>query len=101
MWHPYGDLAQIDQRMTATVPRIIASRLNGTIAAGTVVLLHRCCAARLVPAAHLHISHAKDIFAPVCDRFRGLAGLAFSTISKVEKSQISPTMKTFFDWQAD
>jgi hypothetical protein len=34
-----------------------------------VVLLHRCCTARLVPAAHLHISYAKDILAPVYDRF--------------------------------
>src|SRR3981189_3401690 len=33
------------------------------------VLLHRCRTARLVPAAHLHISYAKDILEPVYDRF--------------------------------
>ena len=48
--------------MTATVPRILATILNGTIVAGMVVLLHRCRTAQLVPAAHLYISYAKDIF---------------------------------------
>jgi hypothetical protein len=55
--------------LTATVPRILATILNGTIVAGMVVLLHRCRTARLIPAAHLHISYAKDIFAPVYDSF--------------------------------
>src|SRR6266446_3754235 len=62
MWHPYGDLTRNWSALDPTVPRILATILNETIVAGMVVLLHRCRTARLVPAAHLHISHAKDIF---------------------------------------
>ncbi len=39
---------EIGQRLTATVPRILATILNETIVAGIVVLLHRCRTARLV-----------------------------------------------------
>jgi hypothetical protein len=46
MWHPYGGLTLIGQRLTKTVPRIPAAILNGTIIAGMVVLPHRCRAAR-------------------------------------------------------
>src|SRR5216683_984515 len=69
MCHLYDDLTRLGQRLNATVPRILATILDGTIVAGMVVLLHRCRTARLVPAAHLHISYAKDIFAPVYDSF--------------------------------
>src|SRR3954466_1932905 len=48
MWHPYGDL-----RLTATVPRVPARILNGTIVAGMVVLLHRCRTARVCPLIEL------------------------------------------------
>src|SRR3954465_1843664 len=34
-----------------------------------VVLLHRCRTARLILAAHLHISYAQDIWAAVYGRF--------------------------------
>src|SRR6266576_2351498 len=60
---------EIGQRLTATVPRIAATILNGTIVAGMVVLLHRRRTARLVPAAQLYISYAQDILASVYDRF--------------------------------
>src|SRR5216683_3276318 len=56
MCHLYDDLTRLGQRLTATVPRILATILNGTIVAGMVVLLHRRRTTRLVPAAHLHIS---------------------------------------------
>src|SRR5207247_8505618 len=47
---------------------MLATILNESVVAGMVVLLHRCRTARLAPAAHLHISYAKDILAPVYDR---------------------------------
>jgi hypothetical protein len=42
------------QRLTATMPRVIATILNGTIAAGTVLLLHPSDMMKLGSAAHLH-----------------------------------------------
>jgi hypothetical protein len=49
---------------------MLAAILNGTIVAGTVVLLRRCRTRGSSLVAHLHISHAKGIFlAPVYDRF--------------------------------
>jgi hypothetical protein len=56
--------------MTATVPRILATILNGTIVAGMVVLLHRCRTARLVPCRALtHFAREGYFLAPVYDRF--------------------------------
>src|SRR3954454_4516398 len=49
MWPRDCELPQMSQRLTATVPRILATILNETIVAGMVVLLHRCRRARLVP----------------------------------------------------
>src|SRR6266852_5158005 len=60
---------EIGQRLTATVPRILATILNGTIVAGMVVLLHRCRTARLIPCRALaHFARDGYLF-PVYDRF--------------------------------
>jgi hypothetical protein len=40
---------------------MLATILNETIVAGMVVLLHRRRTARLIPAAHLHISCGTDL----------------------------------------
>src|SRR5216684_1186231 len=71
MCHLYDDLTRLGQRLNATVPRILATILDGTIVAGMVVLLHRRRTARFMP--YLHIRYAKDIAAPVHDRQRGFA----------------------------
>jgi hypothetical protein len=55
--------------LTATVPRILAKILNGTIVDGMVVLLHRCRTPRLIACRALTISHATGILAPVYGRF--------------------------------
>jgi hypothetical protein len=61
---------EIGQRLTATVPRILATILNGTIAAGMVVLFHRCRATRLIPCRALtHFAREEYFLAPVYDRF--------------------------------
>src|SRR5216683_3420719 len=49
-------------RLTATLPRILAIILNGTIAAGTVVLLHRWRKAWFIPCRALTHFHAKGTF---------------------------------------
>src|SRR5882757_219388 len=51
MLHPYGCLTQKWSALDGvSVPRLLASILNETIMAGTVVLLLRCRTARRVPA---------------------------------------------------
>ncbi len=70
MWHPYGDLTRNWSALDPTVPRILATILNGTIVAGMVVLLHRCRTARLIPCHALtHFAHEGCFLAPVYDRF--------------------------------
>jgi hypothetical protein len=49
----------------ATVQRILATRLNWTIVAGMVLLLHRGRTVRLIPCRALHFFHAKDFLALV------------------------------------
>src|SRR6266478_6606636 len=62
MWHPYGDLTRNWSALDPTVPRILATILNGTIVAGMVVLLLAVVRRGSSLATHLHISHAKDVF---------------------------------------
>src|SRR5712692_3294122 len=70
MCHLYDDLTRLGQRLNATVPRILATILNGTIVAGIVVLLHRCRTARLIPCRALtHFAREGYSLAPVYDRF--------------------------------
>src|SRR6266446_4415174 len=70
MWHPYGDLTRNWSALDTTVPRILATILNGTIVAGMVVLLHRCRTARLIPCHALtHFAREGCFLAPVYDRF--------------------------------
>jgi hypothetical protein len=84
--------------LTATVPRILATILNGTIVAGMVVLLHRCRTARLVPAAHLHISYAKDIFAPVYDPFtEGLCDCGHA--DHANRARLAPPASSLVCWR--
>src|SRR6266576_949522 len=55
---------EIGQRLTATVPRILATILNETIVAGIVVLLYRCRTARLVRCRALAHFSRNRIAAP-------------------------------------
>src|ERR1700678_2659651 len=49
------------QRLTATMPRVIATILNGTIAAGTVLLLHPRDMMKLSTPAHLHTGSGTNL----------------------------------------
>src|SRR6202795_2806569 len=70
MWHLYCDLARtrsaLDRDCAANTCHDIEwddRRWNGCASSSLSY------GARFVPAAHLHISYAKDILAPVYDRF--------------------------------
>jgi hypothetical protein len=61
---------EIGRRLTATVPRMLATILNGTIVAGMVVLLHRYRTAPLIPCRVLkHLGREGYFLAPVDGRF--------------------------------
>jgi hypothetical protein len=69
MWHPYDDLREIGQRLTATVPRIRAAILDGMIVAGMVVLPRRRHTARLIPGSAFTCE--RHFSEPAYDRFTG------------------------------
>jgi hypothetical protein len=85
---PVDDLTRLGQRLTATVPRRLATILNATIVAGMIVLLHRCRTARLFPAARLHISYTKDMIAAVrCCSLQVIALIGAELIARTSKSE--------------